>query len=66
MTHLEMMKNILKGQDNRRRRREGWEKAKFEERSSCFPGCTEIKIEEEKVVFVFNRVGKFIGICNYR
>ncbi len=66
MNHLDMLKEILDGQHKSRVKKGDWKGADYEARKSIFHGCTEIKIESAEIIFIFNRNGQFVGICNYK
>lgn len=62
MTHLEMMKEILEGQQERGIENGDWERADYIVTESSIPDCTDIFIPTIKAIFVFNRNGRFVGI----
>jgi hypothetical protein len=67
MTHLEMLKEILGGQMTRGVKNGDWlPTTEYETIKSIFHGCTEIKVESAKVIFIFNRNGQFVGMVNYQ
>lgn len=66
MTHLEMLKEMLDGQNRRGLKTGEWERTEYELARSIFHGSTELKVESLKLIFLFNRVGRFVGIVNYK
>lgn len=66
MTHLEMLKEILEGQQERGIREGNWERTDYTKDKGIFHGSTEINIPSSKIVFVFNRNGRFVGMLNYK
>lgn len=66
MTDLEKLKAILDNQQERGVASGDWNRCEYEEWKDNANGRQMINVPADKVEFIFNRNGRFVGIVNYK